>query len=175
MTYTLAIVDEGLLDITHYKMPEVWKSFNQKQALEVKTWDVFDRVIKAERFNTKNLLSLGGDGVAKGSPEGVKLNRFKPLVKFIGPFYCEPGSSNTHHLNMPNYVGSVKVMVIAGHKGTYGKASKQVKVKDALMVLGTMPRVLGPEETIKLPVDVFAMKDHIKTVSYTHLTLPTIA
>jgi uncharacterized protein YfaS (alpha-2-macroglobulin family) len=37
-------------------------------------------------------------------------------------------------------------------------------VKKPLMVLGTLPRVLGPGETVKLPVSVFAMDKSVKTV-----------
>lgn len=164
MTYTIAIVDEGLLDITHYKTPKIWKEFNKKPALEIKTWDIFDRVIEAEKFDVRNLLSLGGDG-GEEAPEGVKLNRFKPMVKFIGPFYCKPGETKLHDFEMPNYVGSVRVMVIAGHNQAYGSAEKTVEVKNPLMVLGTMPRVLGPKESVQLPVDIFAMKEWVKDVS----------
>ncbi len=42
-----------------------------------------------------------------------------------------------------------------------------VAVKKPLMLLGTLPRVLGPAETIKLPVTVFAMENNIKNVTIT--------
>lgn len=170
MTYTLAIVDEGLLDITHYRTPNIWQAFNHKPALEVKTWDFYDRIVDRENFYTKNLLSIGGDGgdyEENEVPEGIKLNRFKPVVKFIGPFYCAPGQTKTHQLEMENYVGAVRVMVVAGHNKAYGKTEKTVEVKNPLMVLGTMPRVLGPKEEISLPVDVFAMEKDIKNVKIT--------
>ena len=47
MAYTLAIVDEGLLDITRFKTPDPWKAFYAKEALGVKTWDIYDNVIGA--------------------------------------------------------------------------------------------------------------------------------
>src|SRR5690606_10111141 len=47
MTYTIAIVDEGLLDLTRFKTPNAWDDFYSKQALGVKTWDVYDDVIGA--------------------------------------------------------------------------------------------------------------------------------
>ena len=58
-------------------------------------------------------------------------------------------------------------MVIAAHDGSYGFAEKAVAVKKPLMLLATMPRVLGPTETIKLPVTVFAMENNIKNVNVT--------
>ena len=47
-------------------------------------------------------------------------------------------------LMMPNYIGSVRAMVVAGIDGAYGIAEKAVPVKKPLMVLATLPRVLGP-------------------------------
>ena len=49
------------------------------------------------------LLAIGGDGQLKGS-EGNKANRFKPVVKFLGPFTLNSGSA-THTFKMPEYVG----------------------------------------------------------------------
>ena len=47
MNYTLAIVDEGLLDLTGYKTPDPWNTFFAREALGVKTWDLFDYVLGA--------------------------------------------------------------------------------------------------------------------------------
>ena len=58
-------------------------------------------------------------------------------------------------------------MVVAAHSGSYGFAEKAVAVKKPLMILATLPRVLGPTETIKLPVTVFAMENNIKNVNVT--------
>ena len=66
---------------------------------------------------------------------------------------------------MANYVGSVRTMVVAGQDGAYGKTEKTTPVKKPLMVLSTLPRVLGPTETVKLPVTVFAMDDAIRKVT----------
>src|SRR6478736_6565152 len=47
MTYTLAIVEEGLLDLTRYRTPDVWSRFYAREALGVKTWDLYDQVMGA--------------------------------------------------------------------------------------------------------------------------------
>ena len=47
MTYTLAIVDEGLLDLTSFRTPNAWHEFYAREALGVRTWDLFDRVLGA--------------------------------------------------------------------------------------------------------------------------------
>jgi len=58
----------------------------------------------------------------------------------------------------------VKTMVVAGYEGAYGKAEKATPVRKPLMVLATLPRVLGPEETVKLPVTLFTQEKGIKNV-----------
>ncbi len=163
MTYTLAIVDEGLLDLTRFKTPNPWASFYAREALGIKTWDLFDMVMGAYSGELQRILSIGGDGegLNKGS---LKANRFPPMVKFLGPFQLGKGQSKTHTFKMPQYIGSVRVMVVAGDNGKYGSAEKAVAVRKPLMVLGTMPRVVGPGETVKLPVSVFAMENFVKSV-----------
>ena len=53
------------------------------------------------------------------------------------------------------------------NKGAYGFDEKTTPVRKPLTVLGTLPRVLGPGETVELPVSVFAMEDNVKDVSVT--------
>ncbi|MCI4667207.1 MAG: MG2 domain-containing protein [Bacteroidia bacterium] len=164
MTYTVAVVDEGLLGLTRFKTPDPWNNFYQREALDVKTWDMFDDVLGAYGGELTNLLSIGG-GSDGGRQDGNKQDRFRPVVKFIGPFQLEAGKTATHKLKMPNYVGEVRTMVVAGDpKGVYGSAEKATPVRQPLMVLGTLPRVLGPGERVRLPVTVFSMKENIRNV-----------
>lgn len=163
MTYTLAIVDEGLLDLTRFKTPSPWETFYQRMALGVKTWDMYNEVLGAFGGQVKSLLSIGGDD-ALNSAANRKQDRFKPVVLYAGPFTVGKGEKKKHTFKMPNYVGSVRVMVVAGQDGAYGSAEKTASVKQPLMVLATLPRVLSPDEKIQLPVNVFAMKEGITSV-----------
>ncbi len=166
MTYTIAVVDEGLLDLTHFKTPDPHSSFYSKEALFVETWDIYDYVMSAYKGKIKNSFSIGGsDDIDDNSPEKKKANRFKPVVSFIGPFTLEKGKTATHKLQMQNYIGSVRVMLVAGNDGAYGHTDKTVSVKQPLMVLSTLPRVLAPGELLKVPVSLFVMDENIKDVN----------
>jgi uncharacterized protein YfaS (alpha-2-macroglobulin family) len=164
MTYTLAVVDDGLLDLTRFKTPDPWSHFFAREALGVKTWDIYDQVIGAHGVDLQKLLSLGGDGENEDEDGKKEANRFKPVVIFEGPFTLKPGQKKTHKLDMPNYVGSVRTMVIAGNGSAYGNAQKTTPVRKPVMVLATLPRVLGTGEMVKLPANVFAMKENVKDV-----------
>ncbi len=164
MTYTLAIVDEGLLDLTRFRTPDPWGHFYAKEALGVRTWDVYDQVIGAFGQRLRRVLALGGSDQADPA-EAAKAQRFKPVVRFVGPFHLAKGKKASHRFTVSNYVGSVRIMAVANTaEGAYGHAEKAVPVRKPLMVLATLPRVAGPGETMDLPVTVFAMDPKVKEV-----------
>ncbi len=166
MTYTIAMVEEGLLDLTRFKTPNAWNEFYKREALGVKTWDVFDAIIGAYSGSIDQVFAIGGDGNAAGG-KNKKANRFKPVVTYLGPFNLNTGEQKTHTIKLPNYIGAVRTMVIAGDNKNeaYGSTDKSVEVKKPLMVLATLPRKLSPGEKVTLPVTVFAMEPKVKNVN----------
>ncbi len=165
MAYTIAVVDEGLLDLTHFKTPDPWKHFNAREALGVRTWDAYNLVIGAYGGKIEQLFSIGGDdesNTAAGSKSLI--NRFTPVAKFAGPYHLKEGSVNTHKFHMPNYNGKVRVMIVSGNGGAYGNAEKSISVRQPVMVLGTLPRVIGVGDVISVPVTVFATKENVGSV-----------
>ncbi|RFM25699.1 alpha-2-macroglobulin family protein [Deminuibacter soli] len=173
MTYVIALVDEGLLDLTHFKTPNPHDGFFAKEALGVKSWDLYDDVIGAWGGELERILTIGGDGEATLASKTRRANRFKPVVRFMGPF-TTGGGSKTHQFTLPQYMGSVRAMVIAAGEHAYGMAEKSVQVKKPLLLLATLPRVLGPGEELKIPVTVFATENNIRTVNLGIQTNPFI-
>jgi uncharacterized protein YfaS (alpha-2-macroglobulin family) len=96
------------------------------------------------------------------------------MVIHLGPFTLKPGEKKTHTIAIPQYVGSVRTMVVAGNdrKEAYGSAEIATPVRKALMMLASLPRKLSPGETVKLPVTVFAMDDKVKDVKVTLKSSP---
>ncbi|MGC9342680.1 MAG: alpha-2-macroglobulin family protein, partial [Bacteroidales bacterium] len=166
MAYTLAVVDEGLLDLTRFQTPDPWESFYAREALGVSTFDLYDLVLGAYGGRIDGVFSIGGALAAEQAMEPEKrANRFPPMVRFAGPFLLKKGETNSHEISIPNYIGSARVMVVSGLDGAYGKTEKTVPVKKPLMVLSSLPRVLSPGEQVSLPVTVFAMENKIKDVN----------
>ena len=168
MTYSIAVVDEGLLDLTRYKTPSPWYTFFSKEALGVKTWDVYDAVIGAFGGRINQVFSIGGDGVLAGG-KNKKANRFKPVVMYLGPFEIGKNDTKKHSVKLPKYVGSVRTMVVAHHPETeaYGSTEKATPVRQPLMVLASMARKVTPGEKVRIPITVFAMEKKMKTVNIT--------
>lgn len=164
MAYTLAIVDEGLLSLTRFKTPSPYNYFYAKEAIGVHTWDMYEYVLAAQTGEIKNVASIGGDAEIKGD-EKNKVNRFAPVVKFLGSFQIGKNQSKTHEFTMPNYVGAVRVMVVAKSVNAFGNAEVTVPVTQPLMVLATLPRTLAPNDEIFMPINVFVMDKTLKNVN----------
>jgi uncharacterized protein YfaS (alpha-2-macroglobulin family) len=162
-SYVIAIVDEGLLDLTRFKTPNPYDAFYAKEALGIKSWDLYDYVIGAWGGELERILTIGGDADNLKSAKNRKANRFKPVVKFMGPFKYS-GASQTHNFILPSYMGSVRAMVIAANNGAYGIAEKSVAVKKPVILYTTLPRVLAPSEEFRLPVTVITTENSVKNV-----------
>ncbi|EGJ71397.1 alpha-2-macroglobulin domain protein [Bacteroides coprosuis DSM 18011] len=162
MTYTLAIVDDGLLDLTSFKTPNPWDYFFSKEALGINTWDMYDEVIGAIGAVYTQKYKVGGDEMLK--PADAKANRFKPVVAFYGPFTVESGKTATHDITLPMYVGSVRTMVVASSGSAFGSAEQTSVVRSPLMLLSSLPRVLSIGDEVWVPVNIFAMDEKVKDV-----------
>ncbi len=165
MTYTLALVDEGLLDLTNFSTPDPWHHFYAREALGVKTFDLYNLVLGAFGGRIDGIFSIGGDEDNNARNPQKRANRFPPVVKYLGPFHLDAGRENMHRIFIPNYVGSVRTMIVAEDDGAYGSSETATPVRKPLMVITSLPRVLGPAEEVSLPVTVFAMEDNVRDVS----------
>ena len=164
-SYTIAIVDEGLLSLTNFKTPRPWDHFFEKLGLSVRTTDNLNQIIGALFPDIDKYFSIGGGMDAemmKKRADDKDSKRFKPVAMFKGPIEIAPGATQELNFDMPNYVGEVRIMVVGTSENSYNHIEEWVKVKQPLMILSTLPRVLRPNDTFTLPVSVFANDSAIK-------------
>lgn len=155
MTYTLAVVDDGLLGLTNFHAANLRDEFYKKEASMISSYDLYKYVMNAYSGKLETLLAIGGSDADSVNKTALDANRFTPVVKFFGPFTLKAGEKKATEFEMPGYIGSVRTIVIAGKNGAYGSAEKSVKVKTALMAQPSLPRTLGVDETIQVPITIF--------------------
>lgn len=169
MAYSLVLVDEGLLDLTRFRTPDPWGAFNARVALGISTWDIYNQVLGAYGGKIEQLFAIGGDDALDGGQK-ASVNRFPPVVKYLGTFTLDKGKSRTHKVKMPAYLGRVRIMAVAvsqtadGGNGAWGSAEKSVLVRAPLMMLGTAPRSVAPGDEVIVPVTLIATQDNIGSV-----------
>jgi len=167
--FTISVVDEGLLALTRFVTPDPWNGFFKKQRLGVTTYDLFAYVIGANKGDIFKTFAIGG-GISEAELyrqsqlEPRKARRFKPVSLFKGPIRTGERGNAVVNFTMPEYIGAVRVMVANARGNRYGKAEKSVPVRTDLMVMPSLPRVIGPEDEIVVPVTIFAMRENIGQV-----------
>jgi len=168
-TVTLAVVDEGLLDLTSFETPNPWAFFFAKERLSVASFDVYGSVIGAIWGEIDRRFEIGGDedSYRKGQAGPVKARRFPPVALFAVPVRTGASGSARFSFRMPHYMGSVRIMAVAASGSSYGSADVSVPVREKLIVLPSLPRVAGPGETFDMPVTIFATTDGIGATEVT--------
>ncbi|MDR0451035.1 MAG: alpha-2-macroglobulin [Treponema sp.] len=181
MAYTVALVDEGLLGLTRFSLPNPRTGFYAKEASFLKSWDLYSHVMGAYAGRLETLLAIGGgDDIFDDTVK--KTDRFAPVVRYFGPYELAAGASKTEEFTLPPYVGALRIMVLAASasgegasrqarasggalRRAYGTAEKSVTVSTDLMVFGTVPRTLSPDDETVIPVSVYMYKDGPREVT----------
>ena len=169
MVYTIAVVDEGLLGLTRYGLPNPRNTFYAREASFLKSWDLYQDIMGAYAGRLETLLAIGGgdDSLDEGEKES---QRFKPVIRFFGPFELKSRETKAQALDLPPYIGALRIMVLAASstkeaqgsvksQRAYGTAEKSVKVSSDLMVFATIPRTLSPGDEAEIPVAVNSYKE----------------
>ena len=175
MTYTLAIVDEGILGLTNFSTPNPYGYFNSKQALSVRTWDNYASIVDAFSGELGSVYAIGGDGVL--NQEITLDKRFKAYAVTLGPFELKAGDANTHSFEVPQCSGALRFMVVAKGKGkAFGSSDKRMTVVDPINLYASAPRVVAPGDELNLKVQVQAptMKNKTLEVKFQNKNLDPI-
>lgn len=175
MTYTLAIVDEGILGLTNYSTPNPYNYFNAKQSLKVRTWDNYNYIIDAFSGELGTLYAIGGDGFI--NQEVTLDKRFKAFAVTYGPFELTAKGKNTHEIEVPQCSGALRFMVVAkGNGKSFGAAEKRMNVVDPIVLYPAAPRVTAPNDVMNLKVQVLApnMKGQTLKVTVNNKNLTAI-
>jgi len=84
-TYTIVVVDDGLLDLTDFKTPLPWDHYFKKLRLGVQTADNFDDIVGVLYPDIDKYFTIGGDfddSQRKKRLDRSRVQRFKPVVLF---------------------------------------------------------------------------------------------
>lgn len=164
-TFTVAVVDEGLLGLTAFKTSNPWDYFYRKESSQLLSFDIFNFVSGAIKGELQTLITVGGGGLEGENLANKKAERFKPVVFYFGPFTLNKGETKELEFKMPEYIGEVRLMTVFANDTAYGCAEEKVKVKSDIMLSPTLPRTIGAGEQIEMPVTVFNTTDKTKKVS----------
>lgn len=164
---TLSAVDQGVLNITNYPVPDAWAWMFAKRALGIDAYDLYSRIIEA-MDGEQAKLRYGGDMSGKALPKAARLNPKVQIVDlFAGPAVFDAQGNATLHVAVPDFNGSLRLAALAYTDERYGNADGNVTVRAPLVVEPSTPRVMaaGDKATISLDLKNLSGKDGVAKVS----------
>jgi uncharacterized protein YfaS (alpha-2-macroglobulin family) len=145
---TLAAVDEGILRLTNFRTPDPGRHFLGRRRLGVDIRDDYGRLI-APAEGDLAALRQGGDGEMGEAAIDIPQ---RTVALFSGLVAVAPDGSATVPLDIPDFAGELRLMVVAWDGTRIGAAGKPLTVRDPVVAEALLPRFLAPGDEARLPV-----------------------
>ncbi len=147
---TIAVVDEGILQIKNFKTPDPYGWFYKEHALSVLSYDLY--AFLYPEIYLKKLLS-GGDGYdLEGRLNPMTANRVKLVSYWSGILKADGNGHAKFDIDIPQFSGDLRVMVATYKNDQFGSSETHIKVADPIVVTTSLPRFLSPGDTITVPI-----------------------
>ncbi len=157
--YSLALVDEGILQMTDFKSPDPVKRFFEARAMGVLSAESLGWTVAIDGPSGKN---PGGDQAKSGTQKNMPVR----LVSFWYPNIKSDSSGRAEvKIPLPPFQGKLRVMAVASAKSRMGSFSGEMTVRDPLVLQPTLPRFLTQGDQFQFPVSVTNMSGKEQNVT----------
>ncbi len=174
---TLSAVDQGVLNITDYAVPDAWAWMFAQRALGVDAFDLYSRIIEA-MDGVVGKLRYGGDMSGTALPKAARLNPRVAIVDlFAGPVAFDAHGNAKLHVDVPDFNGSLRLAALAWTDQRFGNADSSITVRAPLVVEPSTPRVMAAGDKAVISVDLknLSGKDGVAKVAVTGNSIISIA
>lgn len=161
---TVAVVDEGILQIKNFKTPDIYNYFYQKQALEVSSHDLYQFLFPELSLASNS--SIGGDGYnLEKRVNPLSSGRTKLVAIWSGILKTNGSGEAQFEFDIPQFSGDLRIMAVAYNEEAFGSANANMKVKDPIVISTGAPRFLSPNDEVIIPVTITNTTNSNTTVS----------
>ncbi|HHB94541.1 MAG TPA: hypothetical protein ENK88_05320, partial [Campylobacterales bacterium] len=164
----VSVVDKGILQLVDQKAPKIFEFFNKQLNKQLSYYDLYDQLISY--IAKGEMISFG----AGDMPLEKKAKHLAPdLAKRIKPFMIWSGVINTKDNNttisidIPQFNGKASIVAIAVNSDSVGVASKDIIVKDDVIIKPSYPKYLLKGDKVKVPIRVFNTTKKTKDINLT--------
>ncbi len=148
---TVAVVDEGIMQIKNQQTPDPHGFFYQKRALEVAGFDIYKRLLPEIAVRGR----YGADGYdLNGRSNPLSNRRVKPFAVWSGTIKTDNTGAAKFTVPIPVFSGEARIMAVAVKDNAFGSAEAKFKIADPIVVSAGIPRFLSPEDIAAVPVTV---------------------
>lgn len=151
---SIALVDDGVLGLTRYKVPDLLGHFWGRRKLNSQGYDIYDQLIPTEDRMTPALHPGGDEGADALALDG-NVSRFKILSLFDGVIYPDERGMIQTEFELPEFSGRGRLFVVAASGKSFGHAETTVEIARDIVTETGLPRFAAPGDKFTIPVTVF--------------------
>jgi uncharacterized protein YfaS (alpha-2-macroglobulin family) len=159
---TVAVVDEGILQIKNSATPDIYKYFYQKRALGTRSFDLYPLLLPEIALN--NVSKTGGDAGLSKRVNPLANGRAELVAKWSGIIKTDASGKAKFEYEIPEFLGKLRVMVVAYDEEKMGSAEQEITVSDPISMSVGMPLFLSPNDKLKVPVTFFNTTELSQTI-----------
>ncbi len=147
---TVAVVDEGILQLKNFKTPDPYGFFYQKKALNVSAYDLYPNLLPDLKLKKS---VAGGDAFDLEKRVNPLTNKRVKLVAFwSGILHTNSSGEASYTIDIPQFSGDLRIMACAYKDKAFGSAEAHMKIADPVIISPSIPRFLSPKDTLIMPV-----------------------
>ncbi|SOC07504.1 hypothetical protein SAMN05877809_10485 [Rhodobacter sp. JA431] len=149
---TIAAVDLGILNLTGFKVPDPQAHYFGQRRLGVGLRDIYGRLIDG-RAGEAGVIRSGGDAAREMSMQAPPPTE-ELVAYFSGALTADENGVIHTSFDMPAFNGTVRLSALVWSKTGVGQASKDVLVRDPVVVTASLPRFLAPGDRSRLLLEI---------------------
>jgi hypothetical protein len=157
---SVALVDEGVLRLTGFKIPNPYEFFFGKRSQTIQTMDLYSLLMP--EIDQKKIGADSSPSAGKGVDfdprkhmNPVSAKRVKPVALWKSGIVTDENGKASVTFDVPQFAGNLKVMVVSAGEDDFGSAETDIQVAEPVMVKPTFPRFLSSGDKFIIPVSVF--------------------
>jgi len=151
---TIAAVDEGICQLTDFRTPDAFGFFYAKKRLQVDTCDLYTYILP-ELDRTETQRSTSGDRLRRKHLTPVGVQRIHPVSLWSGIVHLGRDGKGTVSFDLPEFNGSLRLMAVSFDGSRFGGATRNVTVREPIVLTPTCPRFIAPDDRFQVPVSLF--------------------
>ena len=152
---TVALVDEGVLSLSNFKTPNPWRVFTMARRMLTLFYDLYEQLLPVEKATVPFLIPGGGDGLGRSGLFSPFKRNQAILSIFLASVPVDENGEAVVELDLPEYSGQGRLMVVASSRDRFGSASKDITISRDLTNEATLPLALAPGDIFEIPIRVF--------------------
>jgi hypothetical protein len=168
----LFAVDEGVLALTSFKTPDIFKFFLQNDDSFLTMSETYSELFPNLRIRPDGTIGGGDAPEASKSALAASLVKMKDAARVVVPVVKIPESgSATVKVKIPDHSGSLRFMAVANAIDAVGSGEREMIVRTPVGLTVSAPRVLTPGDEAVISVRAFNHDAKDGAVKFT-LALP---